>query len=148
MASEIIAGIRTVRKDKNIPFREAIKLCVINRENFNNQFNTLIQKLTNTTVIEEVSEKVSGASFRVKSNEYFIPISKENIDVDAEILKLQTELKRANGFLLGIQKKLSNERFVQNAPEQVIALERKKEFDTLAKIKTISASLESLKTTE
>ena len=69
-------------------------------------------------------------------------------DVDAEILKLQTELKRANGFLLGIQKKLSNERFVQNAPEQVIALERKKEFDTLAKIKTISASLESLKTTE
>ena len=148
MASEIIAGIRTVRKDKNIPFREAIKLSVINRENFNNQFNTLIQKLTNTSVIEEVSDKVSGASFRVKSNEYFIPISKENIDVDAEILKLQTELKRANGFLLGIQKKLSNERFVQNAPEQVIALERKKEFDTLAKIKTISASLESLKTTE
>ncbi len=148
MASEIIAGIRTVRKDKNIPFREAIKLCVINRENFNNQFNTLIQKLTNTSVIEEVSEKVSGASFRVKSNEYFIPISKDNIDVDAEILKLQTELKRANGFLLGIQKKLSNERFVQNAPEKVIALERKKEFDTLAKIKTISASLESLKTTE
>ena len=148
MASEIIAGIRTVRKDKNIPFREAIKLSVINRENFNNQFNTLIQKLTNTSVIEEVSDKVSGASFRVKSNEYFIPISKGNIDVDAEILKLQTELKRANGFLLGIQKKLSNERFVQNAPEQVIALERKKEFDTLAKIKTISASLESLKTTE
>ena len=148
MASEIIAGIRTVRKDKNIPFREAIKLSVINRENFNNQFNTLIQKLTNISVIEEVSDKVSGASFRVKSNEYFIPISKGNIDVDAEILKLQTELKRANGFLLGIQKKLSNERFVQNAPEQVIALERKKEFDTLAKIKTISASLESLKTTE
>ena len=148
MASEIIAGIRTVRKDKNIHFREAIKLSVINRENFNNQFNTLIQKLTNISVIEEVSDKVSGASFRVKSNEYFIPISKGNIDVDAEILKLQTELKRANGFLLGIQKKLSNERFVQNAPEQVIALERKKEFDTLAKIKTISASLESLKTTE
>jgi len=105
----------------------------------------LIQKLTNTSSIEEVSEKVDGVSFRVKSNEYFVPISDENIDVAAEILKLESELKRAKGFLSGIQNKLSNERFVQNAPEKVIALERKKESDTLAKIKTINASLESLK---
>ena len=145
MASAIISGIRTIRKDKNIPFRDPIKLYVINREIKNNQFNTLIQKLTNTSAIEEVSEKVDGASFRVKSNEYFVPISEENIDVDAEILKLESELKRARGFLTGIQKKLLNERFVQNAPEKVIVLERKKESDTLAKINTILTSLDRLK---
>ena len=144
-ASSIISGIRTIRKDKNIPFRDEIELYVINKENNDNQFMPLIQKLTNTSSIEEVSEKVDGVSFRVKSNEYFIPISDENIDVAAEILKLESELKRAKGFLSGIQNKLSNERFVQNAPEKVIALERKKESDTLAKIKTINASLESLK---
>jgi len=145
MASAIISGIRTIRKDKNIPFRDSIKLYVINREIENNQFHALIQKLTNTSVIEEVSEKVDGASFRVKSNEYFVPISEENIDIEAEILKLESELKRARGFLTGIQKKLSNERFVQNAPEQVIVLERKKESDTLAKINTILTSLNRLK---
>ena len=145
MASAIISGIRTIRKDKNIPFRDSIKLYVINREIENNQFHALIQKLTNTSVIEEVSEKVDGASFRVKSNEYFVPISEENIDIEAEILKLESELKRARGFLRGIQKKLSNERFVQNAPEQVIVLERKKESDTLAKINTILTSLNRLK---
>ncbi len=144
-ASAIISGIRTIRKDNNIPFRDAIKLYVVNTENNNNQFNPLIQKLTNTSAIEEVSEKVDGVSFRVKSNEYFVPISEENIDVDAEIMKLESELKRAKDFLSGIQNKLSNERFVQNAPNQVIALEQKKESDTLAKIKTILASLDSLK---
>ena len=144
-ASSIISGIRTIRKDKNIPFRDEIELYVINKENNDNQFMPLIQKLTNTSSIEEVSEKVDGVSFRVKSNEYFVPISDENIDVAAEILKLESELKRAKGFLSGIQNKLSNERFVKNAPEKVIALERKKESDTLAKIKTINASLESLK---
>ena len=144
-ASSIISGIRTIRKDKNIPFRDEIELYVINKENNDNQFMPLIKKLTNTSSIEEVSEKVDGVSFRVKSNEYFVPISDENIDVAAEILKLESELKRAKGFLSGIQNKLSNERFVQNAPEKVIALERKKESDTLAKIKTINASLESLK---
>ena len=143
-ASSIISGIRTIRKDKNIPFRDEIELYVINKENNDNQFMPLIQKLTNTSSIEEVSEKVDGVSFRVKSNEYFVPISDENIDVAAEILKLESELKRAKGFLSGIQNKLSNERFVQNAPEKVIALERKKESDTLAKIKTINDSLESL----
>ena len=145
MASAIISGIRTIRKDKNIPFRDPIKLYVIHRENNNNQFNSLIRKLTNTSAIDEVLEKVDGVSFRVKSNEYFVPISEENIDVDAEIEKLESELKRAKGFLSGIQKKLSNERFVQNAPNQVIVLERKKESDTLSKIKTILTSLDRLK---
>ena len=95
--------------------------------------------------INYVVDKVDGASFRVKSNEYFVPISNANIDVEAETKKLNAELKRAEGFLFGIQKKLSNERFVANAPEKVIALERKKESDTLAKIETIKNSLISLK---
>ena len=143
-ATDVISGIRTIRKDKNISFKDAVSLFVINNDNNTQVFDKVIQKLTNTDVIEYVSEKVEGASFRVKSNEYFVPISIDNIDVEAEIEKLNTELKRAEGFLIGITKKLSNERFVNNAPEQVLALERKKEADTLAKIETIKSSLASL----
>jgi len=143
-ASEVISGIRTIRKEKNIAFKEAIEVSVINNEKFTTEFNSVIQKLTNASELTEVSEKIEGASFRVKSNEYFVPISVDDIDVEAEIEKLTAELKRAEGFLFGIQKKLSNERFVSNAPEQVITLERKKESDTLAKIETIQASLKSL----
>ena len=142
--TDIISGLRTVRKEKNIAFKEAIEVSVINNEGFTSEFNSVIQKLTNASNISEVKEKIDGASFRVKSNEYFVPISLDNINVEEEIEKLTKELKRAEGFLFGIQKKLSNERFVNNAPEQVIALERKKESDTLAKIETIQSSLESL----
>ena len=77
----------------------------------------------------------------MKSNEYFVPLSLDHTNVKEEIEKLTKELTRAEGFLAGIQKKLSNERFVNNAPEKVIALERKKESDTLAKIETIQSSL-------
>lgn len=143
-ATGVISGIRTIRKDKNIAFKDAVELFIVNNANSSTNFDGIIQKLTNTVTIGYVSEKVDGASFRVKSNEYFVPISAANIDVKAEIVKLNTELKRAEGFLFGIQKKLSNERFVANAPEQVIALERKKETDTLAKIDTIKGSIASL----
>ena len=144
-ATEVVSGIRTIRKNKNIAFKDTIDLFVIDVEKNSNKFDTVIQKLTNTSTIKAVSEKVDGASFRVKSNEYFVPISIENIDIEAEINKLEGELKRAEGFLFGITKKLSNERFVANAPEQVITLERKKEADTKAKIETIKSSLKSLK---
>ena len=144
-ATGVISGIRTIRKDKNIAFKDAVELYVVNNANSSIKFDSIIQKLTNTSTINYVSEKVDGASFRVKSNEYFVPISSANIDVEAEIEKLSAELKRAQGFLVGIQKKLSNERFVANAPEKVITLERKKEADTLAKIETIIGSLNSLK---
>ena len=143
-ATDVVSGIRTIRKDKNIPFRDAVELFVVNNEKSNNAFDAVIQKLTNTSQINTVAEKVDGASFRVKSNEYFVPIAVEDIDVAAEIEKLNAELKRAEGFLFGIQKKLSNERFVSNAPAQVIALERKKASDTEAKIETIKSSLASL----
>jgi len=144
-ATAVVSGLRTVRKEKNISFKDTIELFVIDAEENAKEFDTVIQKLTNTSTINYVAEKVDGASFRVKSNEYFVPISSANIDVEAEVKKLKAELKRAEGFLFGIQKKLSNERFVSNAPEKVIALERKKEADTLAKIETIKSSLKSLK---
>ncbi|CAM1358594.1 Valine--tRNA ligase [Tenacibaculum sediminilitoris] len=144
-ATEVVSGIRTIRKDKNISFKDAVELAVVNNENYTKDFDAVIQKLTNASEVTYVSDKVEGAaSFRVKSNEYFVPISLDTIDVEAELTKLNVELKRAEGFLTGVQKKLSNERFVSNAPEQVIALERKKESDTLAKIETIKASLASL----
>jgi len=145
VATDVVSGIRTIRKEKNISFKDAVELFVIDNDKLTKQFDIVVQKLTNTSKINYISEKVEGASFRVKSNEYFVPISTENIDVEAEIEKLSAELKRAQGFLVGVQKKLSNERFVSNAPEKVIALECKKEADTLAKIETIINSLNGLK---
>jgi len=145
MITEVVSGIRTIRKEKNISFKEGVELYVVNNDNATTDLDAVIKKLTNTATITYVSEKVEGASFRVKSNEYFVPVSVEDIDVEAETEKLNAELKRAEGFLFGITKKLSNERFVNNAPEKVLELERKKEADTLAKIETIKNSLASLK---
>ena len=144
-ASEVISGIRTVRKEKNIAFKDAIGFSVINNENSNSDFDSVIVKLGNLETIEYVNEPVEGAlTFRVKSNEYFIPMDGA-IDVEAEIVKLTEELKYTEGFLKSVQKKLSNERFVAGAPEQVIANERNKEADALAKIETLKSSLASLK---
>ena len=144
-ASEVISGIRTVRKEKNIAFKDAIGFSVINNENSNTAFDTVIAKLGNLEAIDYVKEPVEGAlTFRVKSNEYFIPMDGA-IDVEAEIVKLTEELNYTEGFLKSVQKKLSNERFVAGAPEQVIANERKKEADALAKIETLKSSLASLK---
>ena len=143
-ASEVISGIRTIRKEKNIAFKDAIQFSAINNENESKTFDEVIIKLGNLVVINYVSETVDGAlTFRVKSNEYFIPIVGA-IDVKAEIKKLKEELNYTEGFLKSVQKKLSNERFVAGAPEQVIANERNKEADALAKIETIKASLASL----
>jgi valyl-tRNA synthetase len=144
-ATGVISGIRTIRKDKNISFKDAVELFVIDNDTNSKEFDAVIKKLTNTSIIKTVTEKIEGASFRVKSNEYFVPISIENIDVEAEVKKLEAELKRAEGFLFGVAKKLSNERFVANAPAQVITIERKKEADTVAKIETIKSSLKALK---
>jgi valyl-tRNA synthetase len=144
-ATEVISGIRTIRKDKNIPFKDAMELKVVNNEKASTYFDSVIQKLGNLTTLEYVGDKVDGAlSYRVKSNEYFIPIT-GNIDVEAEIAKLTEELNYTKGFLRSVQGKLSNEKFVAGAPEQVIANERKKEADALAKIATLEQSLASLK---
>lgn len=145
LVQDVISGIRTVRKEKQIAFKNEIELKCINNENLNAGYNPLIQKIGNVSKVEVISEQLAGAaSYRVKSNEYFIPLQ-GNIDVAAELEKLAAELKRAKGFLTGVQKKLGNERFVNSAPEAVVAIEKKKEADTLAKIDTIEASMKALK---
>ena len=142
---EVISGIRTIRKDKNIPFKDTIELKVVNNDKTSTYFDAIVTKLGNITSLAYVSEKVDGAlSFRVKSNEYFIPIT-GNIDVAAEIAKLTEELNYTKGFLKSVQGKLANEKFVAGAPEKVIEIERKKEADALAKIATIEQSLAGLK---
>ena len=144
-ATEVISGIRNIRKQKNIAFKDAIGFYVVNNENVNTTFDAVISKLGNLESFDYVTEAVEGAlTYRVKSNEYFIPME-GSIDVEAEIEKLTEELKYTEGFLKSVQKKLSNERFVAGAPEQVVASEKKKEADALAKIETIKTSLASLK---
>jgi len=143
-AMEVISGIRTIRKDKNIPFKDSIDLKVVNKEGVSSHFDTVIMKLGNVASLDYVSDKVEGAlSYRVKSNEYFIPIT-GNIDVASEIAKLTEELNYTKGFLQSVQSKLSNEKFVNGAPEKVLEMERKKESDALAKIATLEQSIAGL----
>ena len=142
---EVISGIRTIRKDKNIPFKDSIEFKVVNNDKISNHFDSVITKLGNISSLKYVNEKVDGAlSFRVKSNEYFIPIS-GNINIEEEVSKLTEELNYIQGFLKSVQAKLSNEKFVNGAPEKVLANEKQKEADALAKIATIEQSLASLK---
>jgi valyl-tRNA synthetase len=142
---EVISGIRTIRKDKNIPFKDTIELKIVNNDKASAYFDAVVTKLGNITALEYVTEKVDGAlSFRVKSNEYFIPIT-GNIDVEAEIAKLTEELIYTQGFLKSVRVKLSNEKFVANAKPEIIANERKKEADALANIATIEQSLAGLR---
>ncbi|WP_395075615.1 valine--tRNA ligase [Flavobacterium sp.] len=143
--TEVISGIRTIRKDKNIPFKDTIELKIVNNDKASTYFDSVVIKLGNISLLEYVSEKVEGAlSYRVKSNEYFIPIT-GNIDVQAEVAKLTEELNYNQGFLKSVHAKLSNEKFVANAKPEIIENERKKEADALAKIATIEHSLLSLK---
>ncbi len=142
---EVISGLRTIRKDKNIPFKDTIELKIINNDKVTTYFDSVITKLGNISKLEYISEKVAGSlSYRVKSNEYFIPIL-GSINKEEEIAKLSEELKYTQGFLKSVQVKLSNEKFVANAKPEIIANERQKEADSLAKIATIEQSLASLK---
>ncbi|MEM9000912.1 MAG: valine--tRNA ligase [Bacteroidota bacterium] len=143
-AMDVIAGVRTIRKEKNIPQKEALELSFLNTEGTDTRMDAIILKLGKLSSIESVTETVDGAlSFRVKSNEYFIPMGGA-IDVAAEIQKITDELNYTKGFLQSVKKKLDNERFVNNAPEQVVAIERKKAADAEAKIETLEKSLASL----
>ena len=144
IASEVISGIRTIRKEKNISFKEPIKLFVINNIGASPSLDAVIKKMGNVEHLEYISEKMGGAlTYRVKSNEYFIPME-GSVNVENEIEKLSNELTYTEGFLKSIQAKLTNERFVNNAPEKVVASEKQKEADALAKITTLKNSLSSL----
>lgn len=143
--AQVISGVRTIRKEKNISFKKSIVLSVINSEKTTARFDPVIKKLGNISEVKYISEKPEGAlSFRVKSNEYFVPVT-GSINVEEEIAKLTEELKYNQGFLRSVQNKLKNERFISGAPEKVIAMEKQKEADSLAKIETIKASLAGLR---
>ena len=143
-ATGVIGGIRNFRKEKELGFKEVLALQVIGSTEAI-PFESLVQKmgqLSSVSYPEAISEQTGGA-FRANGLEFFIPLEGK-IDVEKERLKLQEELKYANGFLMSVQKKLANERFVSNAPEQVLANERKKEADALEKIEVIEKSLAAL----
>ena len=134
MIKEVISAIRNLRKQKSISFKESLELSLIKKEAINPDHYALIKKMCNVSEVKEIQSKIEQAlTFRVGSNEFFIPFA-EQIDVVAETAKLQEELAYHKGFLASVQKKLSNDRFVKNAPEQVISNEKKKEADALAKI--------------
>lgn len=141
---EIVSAIRTVRKEKNIPAREPIVLCASPGAT-GNEFDPVIIRMCNLSEIRITEDKVEGAaSFRIGTSEFFIPLS-EGIDNKAEISKLEDELAYQEGFLASVLKKLSNEKFISNAPQKVLDNERKKEADSRARIATIKESLAHLK---
>ena len=143
VVKEVVAGIRTIRAQKNIPIKDSLELQVIGE--YDAYFSQVISKLCNLSSIERVSEKASGAvSFLVKTTEYAIPIS-NNLNVEEELAKLQEELVYQQGFLNSVIKKLSNESFVSKAPAQVIDGERKKQADAESKIKSLQESIAALK---
>ena len=142
--TEVISSIRTIRKEKNIPMKEALNLESLNPQEVSSRWDAVIIKLANIEAIKVIAQAPEGAiSFRVKSNEYFVPVTGA-IDVAAEIKKIQEELTYTRGFLKSVEKKLSNERFVNNAPEQVVAMEKKKAMDAEEKIVTLEKSLAGL----
>lgn len=144
-ASQVISGIRTIRKSKNIAFKDSIEVHVLKNEESSTDFDTIISKLGNVSEIAFAKAPLDGAlSFRVKSNEYFIPLEGA-IDVEAEIAKIEEELKYTKGFLISVSKKLSNERFVSNAPEKVVAIEKQKMADAESKIEALEKRMASLK---
>ncbi|WP_283389173.1 valine--tRNA ligase [Barnesiella viscericola] len=140
---QIVAGVRTVRLQKGIANKEPLTLQIIGVHDHTN--DCVLTKMTNLAAIETIDEKdPAAASFRVHATEYAIPLG-NNIDVEAELKKLEGELKYAQGFLKTVMGKLNNERFVQNAPEAVVAMERKKKADAEEKIKSIEESIAALK---
>ncbi|MEM9686550.1 MAG: class I tRNA ligase family protein, partial [Bacteroidota bacterium] len=142
--AEIITAIRALRKEQQISFKEPLTLLVLDHEKDTVAHDSIVKKMGNISDINRLSDKMSNAlSFRVKANEYFIPVEAA-VNKEDEIKKLKEELAYTEGFLKTVQKKLLNERFVNNAPEAVVDLERKKEADALSKIKILKESLNSL----
>ena len=141
---QIIAGVRTVRNQKNIAQKEQLSLQVVGKNDFE-AYNDVTLKMANLDKIEVITEKSADASsFMVGTDEFAVPLG-DLIDVAAEIEKAEAQLKHLEGFLMGVRKKLSNENFVAHAPEKVVALERKKESDSVEKIAALKATIEELK---
>jgi valyl-tRNA synthetase len=140
---EIVGGVRNVRKQKNLPNKEQLTLQAVG--GLNNPFEAIITKLAGLEKIEAVTEKdAAAAAFMVGTAEFAVPVA-GSIDVEEEIKKLEADLEYTRGFLASVDKKLSNERFVANAPEAVVANERKKKADAESKIATMEQALKALK---
>ena len=141
---QIVSGIRMVRNQKNIAPKEALELQAVGQNHYET-YNAVITKMANVSAINVVTEKDATASaFMIGTDEFAVPLG-NMIDVDAEIEKMEAQLKHLEGFLQGVMKKLSNERFVANAPEAVVAMERKKQSDSEEKIAALRESIAALK---
>ena len=144
LTKEAISAIRNIRKQRNIAQKEALVLHYIADENFPTEYAAVIEKMANLSELSAVTEKDStAAAFMVKTTQYFVPMEGK-IDKAAEREKLQAELSYLEGFLQSVMKKLSNERFVQSAPEKVVANERAKQADAEAKIAALKEQIEAL----
>jgi valyl-tRNA synthetase len=142
---QVITEIRTIRKQQSIANKVKLDLFVKKNNEFDDSFDSVIIKMGNLTQLAYSSDKIANSnSFIVGGNEYFVPFG-ESIDVEAERSKVQEELTYTKGFLQSVQKKLQNEKFVNSAPEQVVAIERKKEQDAVSKIALLEDKLASLK---
>ena len=143
--SDVITSVRSLRKKHNISFKESIELSILNKENITDRYDSIIVKLCNISSLLYVDGEVNDTiSFRVKTNTYYVPLSSE-VNIEDEILKLENELSYNIGFLNSVDKKLSNKKFVKNAPEKVIEIERKKKSDAIAKIDLLKESVKKLK---
>ena len=144
LAREVVSGIRNIRAQKNIPNKEQVALEVIVDENYHPTYNCLVEKMANLSEIREVKEKnPTAAAFIVKTTQYFVPMS-ENINVEEELEKMNKELAYFEGFLHTVMGKLSNERFVANAPAAVVENERNKQRDAEAKIAALKERIAAL----
>ncbi len=144
LAREVISSVRNIRKQKNIAQKDTLTMKVMADENYPEEYAPVIAKMCNLSSIDRVEEKdPAAAAFIVKTAQYFIPLA-DKIDLDAEREKLAADLQYLEGFLASVMKKLSNERFVQSAPEKVVANERAKQADAEAKIAAIKERLASL----
>ena len=141
---QIVSGVRMVRNQKNIAPKEQLDLQVVGKNDYA-EFDAVTIKMANLKAINVVAEKDATASaFMVGTDEFAVPVG-DMIDVEAEIAKMEAQLQHLEGFLAGVKKKLSNERFVANAPEAVVALERKKQSDSEEKIASLKESIAALK---
>ena len=141
---QVVSGVRTVRSQKNIAPKEQMELQVVGQNRYE-AYNDIVMKMANVKTISVVDTKDSMAStFMVDTDEFAVPLG-SLIDVNAEIEKMEAQLQHLEGFLAGVMKKLSNERFVQNAPEAVVAMERKKQSDAEEKIAALKQSIAALK---
>ena len=145
LLQEAVSAIRNIRKQKNLPQKEAVELKVVLDENYPKEFEAVLVKMGNLSAVTPVTEKnPTDAGFIVKTTQYFIPMG-DNVNIEEEIAKLEKDLSYYEGFLTSVMKKLSNERFVSSAPAQVVANERAKQADAEAKIAALKEQLAALR---